>query len=259
LEAFRKLVGVPTGKYTTFTMLEKIVVSSSVKKINQKTPMIVSYELIREGRKIIAISFNIEGDFKQVSKEKVKTEISEKLAAFGFKENQINSFLKLHDEDYLLANIKIVQASIETGYKVRSARALLAHAFKMDYRPIETEHSKQQEQQEEIQAQHTQLQEEKLQGEKTVKAVYARERKEKVEALISELEKKKLEDLKKVFIDRIHKNNFFEKIYKSKGFDNAVIKAQRYNFLIEQKLPSQYHSLENFRTSKEEEGEISTP
>jgi hypothetical protein len=56
---------------------------------------------------------------------------------------QIEELLKKHDEQYLLANLEIVDEKIKKG-EIQNIPAYLLKAFQNDFRPAENEYTKEQ-------------------------------------------------------------------------------------------------------------------
>jgi hypothetical protein len=50
--------------------------------------------------------------------------------------------IEKHDEDYILANIRVVEEELQEWKVIRNIPAYLMKAFQVDFRPLETEHSK---------------------------------------------------------------------------------------------------------------------
>ena len=108
-DAFRDLMGVQPGQYQYFTMLRKRVLDKSIHEINEKTDIKVSYELEREGRKFTAINFKMSSKEKDAFQFETKQEVLDKLLSLGLKKETASKLLKKHDEQYLWANISIVE------------------------------------------------------------------------------------------------------------------------------------------------------
>ena len=56
---FRKLMGVEDNKYKNFADFKKRVIDPSVEEVNQKTDMMIEYELFKEGRRFSHIEFKM--------------------------------------------------------------------------------------------------------------------------------------------------------------------------------------------------------
>ena len=66
----------------------------------------------------------------------------QKLNAMGIKETTASELLKKHDEDYVLANIRVIEEEFKNGKEIRNVSAYLMKAFEVDFRPTETEFDK---------------------------------------------------------------------------------------------------------------------
>lgn len=240
IENFRKLMGVPSGKYSIFTMLKKRVIDKAVEKINEKTPMTVSYDLIKTGRKVTDINFLVEWDFKHITREEINSEIVQKLKRFWIKDKQISQLFKQHDEDYLLANIAVLEGALKKWKEIRNVSAYLMKAFEIDFTPTEikplNDFSK------------NKIEENKEKWELAIlEATYKQERKAKYEKLLKELSNKEITSLKEEFEEEILQTNFHSDIYKTKGFEFTGIQMEWKKFLIKKFLASEYHNFENYK------------
>ena len=56
---FRKLMGIPDGKYKEFKILNKWVIKDPVKEIQSVTHYVIDVEYKRQGRKVVAVKFKI--------------------------------------------------------------------------------------------------------------------------------------------------------------------------------------------------------
>lgn len=108
-------MGVQEGQYLYFTMLRKRVLDKSVDEINRKTDIFVEYDLETEGRKFTSIIFNMQVKENSSLKFDSNQEIIEKLQALGLKMKQAEELLEKHDEQYLWANIAIVEEQFSKG------------------------------------------------------------------------------------------------------------------------------------------------
>ena len=76
------------------------------------------------------------------TKEQINNKIISRLNFYGFSEKQTKRLLKNHDEDYLLANIAVIEELLEGGKKIKNVKAYMAKAFQVDFRAKETEFDK---------------------------------------------------------------------------------------------------------------------
>jgi Initiator Replication protein len=142
IDNFRKLVGVEAEQYKIFTMLKKRIIDTAIQEINEKTDLKVVYDLENEGRKITAIVFRVSGTAPYEVVQKNNEEILHKLNAMGIKDALAKELLEKHDEDYILANIRVVEEELKNGKEIRNIPAYLMKAFTVDFRHIETEFEK---------------------------------------------------------------------------------------------------------------------
>jgi len=82
IDQFREITNVGT-KYPLFSELRKYVLEKSVKEINKKSNWIVTYSLIRKGRKVTRIDFHLESKIKlsddEQNREKLEAQGQERL------------------------------------------------------------------------------------------------------------------------------------------------------------------------------------
>lgn len=240
IEEFRKLMGVPNWKYTIFTMLKKRVLETAVNAINEKTPMTVTFELRRKGRKVTEIIFQVAGEYKRITKQEVNTQITKNLKNFWLKDNQINFLLKKHDEDYILANIAVVQDQLKSGKPIRNVAAYLLKAFEVDFTVMEVKPL-------------AEFEEKKATESKekwalaNLEATYKEEKKAALGLILKGLSEKETLELKEEFIDKILQTNFHADIFKAKWFEHGIIQTEWKKFIILRFLASDYHSFENYK------------
>jgi plasmid replication initiation protein len=93
-------------------MLKKRIIDTAVDEINEKTDLKVQYDLENEGRKISAIVFKVSGTPKYESDQQINEEILHKLNSMGIRDAIAKELLEKHDEDYILANIRVVEEEL---------------------------------------------------------------------------------------------------------------------------------------------------
>ena len=102
-------------------MLRKRVLDTAVTEINEKTDITVSYELEKQGRKVMAILLKVEAKKESPAHLASQSTVHEKLSQFGLKEVKIQELVEKHDEEYLRANIAIVEEGVRKGNIVNVA------------------------------------------------------------------------------------------------------------------------------------------
>lgn len=247
IDNLRKLMGVWVKQYSIFTMFRKRVLDVAVKEINDKTDINIGFELERSGRKIVAANFRVTGIDKLKSKEHINQEIVNKLKRFWIKEIQIKELLAKHDEDYILANIVVVEQELEKGKDIRNVTAYLMKAFVVDFRPtaIEMKTRKQLIVEEKIiEAKSKEDEVQKL------RTQYELEKKKVIQATLETEDDSAIEKLKWQFIKEVEESKFNKKIYEQKGFDYHAIQAAWYKFLGNRFLPDFLVSFEAYRAAE---------
>jgi len=110
VDHFKIVMGLKPKQYEIFTMLKKRVLDTAVDEINEKTDVQLSYELEREGRKVVAILFKFT---PSISMQNITTGeqelIKTKLKTFELTEQSIQKLIEHHNIQYLLANIAVVE------------------------------------------------------------------------------------------------------------------------------------------------------
>ena len=231
---FRKLIGVEASQYKVFTMLKKRILDVAVTEINAKTDLEIGYQLEKQGRKITAIEFRVKTAAAHSEQETTATEILTKLTHFGFKETTAKEILKKHDEDYILANIRVVEEALQAGKKIRNVTAYLLKAFEVDFRPVETEFEKNRAKQKalELQSIAQRKQEEQAQIE-----AFENERNAQIDKILTTLDEGVLGTLKEEYLIIVNENPLFKKFLASKGFEHGTIQVHWRNFIAAKFLP----------------------
>jgi len=94
-------------------MFSQRVINAAVNEVNEKTDIQVSYEVERFGRQVINLHFQMKLKKDSPILFPDTKEIGKKLAHFGLKKKKIKELLKKHDEQYLQANIEVVEKESE--------------------------------------------------------------------------------------------------------------------------------------------------
>lgn len=203
-------------------MLKKRVVDVAVNEVNEKTDISVDYELERYGRRVTHIKFNMSTKTESLPSKEKQSKIRESLSKFGVKEEKIKHLLDHHDEQYLRANIKIVEEKVKTG-KIRNVTAYLLKAFADDFRPLETEYDRNLKARVIANNKITKEKAKKDKEQQQLKNEFYNNRKLKLEELLNTFPKTKLEEEKNEFITEFTSSEVMMKLYKSKGFDNPIV------------------------------------
>lgn len=250
MEDFRKLMGIQPHQYKNTAMMLKKVVLSGIEEIEKNTSLKVSYEIERNGRKITHIRFKMYRNEVKITKEDTNKKIVDRLRYFGFNKNQIKLLLKQHDEDYLLANIAVIEDQLAKGKEIKNITAYLSKAFLVDFRPTENEYTKALTAKTEAKEAQRQAEQDAETQREALKAQYQAERKAGIAKLKANFSTKELADLQAEFETDLLQSDFFAQIYQTKGgLDNKIIQVKWDNFLASRFLASHLSDFENYERS----------
>lgn len=246
VDNFKKLVGIEPEQYKIFTMLKKRIIDTAVDEINEKTDLKVVYDLEKEGRKITAIVFRVSWLATHEIKESTNEEILQKLNAMGISASKAKELMGKHDEDYILANIRVIEEELKNGKEIRNIPAYLMKAFEVDFRPVETEFDKIQHKKKEGKA----LEEQKA-GEwetlrKELLKQFDRQKTQTVADVLDKLDDAETATLKSEFLLEIDKSPLLKKVLESKWLDSSHIQVQRINFIAHRYLEKMAYDFEEF-------------
>jgi hypothetical protein len=149
LETFRKLMGVPSNKYTVFRDFKRRVLDKSVEEVNSYSELIVDAEVCREGRQVTKIRFSLKerakkmrlGEVKALSDDSDETlveplqELKVKLKEqFGLSTEQTQQVMNDYKPDFIIEKITLIEASknYQQG-KVLNLPGYLMSALKNNY------------------------------------------------------------------------------------------------------------------------------
>jgi plasmid replication initiation protein len=121
-------------KYKVFRDFRRDFLEPVIKEINEETDINVSYEFIKDSRKITAISFIVER--KEVVEnilESNENTLVNQMLSLGLSYNKISEFLKKFNEDRLQRNIEYIQNELEKNPNIKNVGGLLNVAIKDDY------------------------------------------------------------------------------------------------------------------------------
>lgn len=237
-DAFRNLMGVQPGQYQYFTMLRKRVLDKSIQEINEKTDIKVKYDLERDGRKFTAINFVMEVKEKEGCQFKTKQKIQDKLLSLGVKKVRAAQLVKKHDEQYLRANISIVEEQAKKG-GIKNVTAYLMKAFETDFRPVETGFEVKTREQEKAALEQQKEAEFRKKKRQKLLTAFEREKIIAIKDLLKTLDESVVKSSKEEFLTSIENNPIFTVILASKGFDSAVIQSQWQKYLAQKYLPEE--------------------
>lgn len=147
IDLFRKLMGVPPGKYPIFRDFKKRVLDKSIEEVNTYSDLIVEAELLREGRQVAKVRFHLKERAKRIrigistetpieEPSLEKSIISKLIAHFGLSERQANKALEKYGSGFVTDKMELIENSpnFQRG-KVKNLAAYFMSALKNDYQP----------------------------------------------------------------------------------------------------------------------------
>ncbi len=122
MELFKKLMGVPAGKYDVFRDFKRRVLDKAIDEVNMYSDLVISADFVKEGRKVSKVRFALKERAKKVrlgEKLQAQIESSAPLAdvklklqnAFGLSTEQIEKILTTYDTAYVVEKIQVIEAS----------------------------------------------------------------------------------------------------------------------------------------------------
>lgn len=141
IEEIRFALNVPEGTYNNrMDHFRKFVLDDPIKEINTRTPYIVRYDVIKEGRKVVAFEFtmdtyNVPKDEEDICQSKSSSEAIKALCCLGFKERDARAiFAKCQDTPDCFSRINRAEAVLARNKKpVENKLGFLREAIENDW------------------------------------------------------------------------------------------------------------------------------
>jgi hypothetical protein len=150
MELFKKLMGVPAGKYDIFRDFKRRVLDKAIEEVNTYSDLVIAAEFVKEGRKVVRLRFKlkdrakrtrlgtnqIKEPFKQLEHDPIKTKLH---TVFGLSEEQIEQVLTSYDAAFVSDKIRIVEESkpFKDG-TIQNLAAYLISAIKNNFQAKKT-------------------------------------------------------------------------------------------------------------------------
>lgn len=215
IDEFRRLMGIKPGQYSIFTMLKHRVLDVAVNEINEKTDIKVGYTLENVGRKVTALLLNVSQKDEKMVSHNASQSIREKLLEFGVNDKKIEELLKKHDEQYLRANIAIVEEQLKKG-KITNTTGYLLKSFESDFRATETEFDQRKKKEKaEREKENAGIKESENQRQQLLES-FERRKQDRAKSKIAQLSDTEITDYKNEFIQVTISNEMFKRIYEAK-------------------------------------------
>ena len=143
MDLFKKLMGVPSAKYTVFRDFKRRVLDKAVEEVNTYSDIVIESEFVREGRKVLKVRFKLKERAKKTrlgkpglkagkgSHDNLKTKLLEK---FSLSSEQVETLFSQYDEQFIEEKIGIIleSKSFQEG-KVKNLPGYLLSAVKNNY------------------------------------------------------------------------------------------------------------------------------
>lgn len=149
METFRKLMGVPEGKYAVFRDFKKRVLDKSVEEVNTYSDLIVESEIVREGRQVTRVRFSLQDRAKKVRLGGTKMQGIEQppdlngeiikdqlIQHYGLSLEQVQNVMTEYTHDFISEKMTLIESSRNYRQgKVQNLAAYLFSALKNNFQP----------------------------------------------------------------------------------------------------------------------------
>lgn len=146
MELFKKLMGVPVGKYDVFRDFKRRVLDKAIDEVNMYSDLIITPDYIREGRRVVRVRFKLKERAKRTrlgnktpltqpllihENDELKTKL---FSVFAFTAEQVDEIMTAYDAQFILEKVKMVEESkaFQQG-KIKNIAAYLISAIKNNY------------------------------------------------------------------------------------------------------------------------------
>lgn len=142
IDLFKKLMGVPAGKYDIFRDFKRRVLDKAMDEVNTYSDLVIEAEFVREGRKVIKVRFKLKERAKktrlggvkkkeQLSDNTLKTKLQ---STFFLSDEQVEHVLTEYDDQFLRDKIVMIENGkpFQEG-KIQNLAAYLLSAIKNNY------------------------------------------------------------------------------------------------------------------------------
>lgn len=146
MELFKKLMGVPNGKYDIFRDFKRRVLDKAIEEVNSYSDLVIEADFVKEGRKVTKVRFKLVerekktrlGGKKKSTQPLLSTQAEEVksklLETFSLSTEQIEELLTAYDSEFVREKMQLVQDSkpFQDG-KIKNSAAYLLSAVKNNY------------------------------------------------------------------------------------------------------------------------------
>lgn len=142
IDLFKKLMGVPAGKYDIFRDFKRRVLDKAVEEVNSYSDLVIESDFVREGRKVLRVRFKLKERPKKTrlgqpgkikDSESLKAILMEK---FSLSTEQIEELFGQYDFTFIQEKVNLILESKPfLAGKVQNLPGYLLSAVKNNYQP----------------------------------------------------------------------------------------------------------------------------
>lgn len=144
MDVFRKLMGVPPGKYTIFRDFKRRVLDKSIEEVNSYSDLYVEAEIQKEGRQVVKLRFSLKERAKKTrlgsqtpQLDSADSELSQQaqlINQFGLSEEQALQVITDYEASFIQEKILLIETSknYQEG-RVHNLAGYLLSALKNNY------------------------------------------------------------------------------------------------------------------------------
>lgn len=146
MELFKKLMGVPPGKYDVFRDFKRRVLDKAIEEVNSYSDLVIESDFVREGRRVVKVRFKLKErakktrlggnkKTKQLNGESDQDHLKMKLLeTFCLSEEQVEQLLTEYDSQFIQDKIAIIEETkqFQEG-KIKNLPGYLLSAVKNNY------------------------------------------------------------------------------------------------------------------------------
>lgn len=136
IKDIRDYCGISEKKYKQINDLKRKVLDIAQRNINEKTDLEISYSMIKEGRKYVSVSFNVNkkkknNELSKLLDQELKTRdtLIKKIQEFGFSRNTVLKIISDRSDSEIEQAIFSVNTQLQKG-NVRNPKGMLRTAIK---------------------------------------------------------------------------------------------------------------------------------
>ena len=228
-----------------YKFLNKDVLKPCVKEINKESDIDLSYEPIKQGRKVVAIKwtavkkqeFQLSLDIFDEPQAEIEDESNQELIGQlihkGVSQRKAMSLAQIYEPDRIAENISFVEQKQNNGEEIKNVAAYLVRAIEEDYRPKKSPEILEAEEKTAAQKQAKKV----AQARKKMEEEWKKFRDERAREHFAEMPAKWQEEKRQLFVEQITaegqagRDRFIYPRFKKEGFRSALVEANFFSGL----------------------------